>query len=62
MVRGQIEEFCGCSSNGRKKRFCIPGTKVDDTTAASENIENAFPETHYIVHVGKTNILKPKSE
>ena len=52
MIRHQLEEFCGRATN-RRKRYCYPGAKIDDTTKALEDItEKEKHDSLYIVHVG----------
>ena len=63
MVRGQLVEFCGRSSNSRRKRFCYPGAKLDDITAACDDVtKDANRNTLLIVHAGTNDVQSTRSE
>ena len=63
MVRGQLVEFCGRSSNSRRKRFCYPGARLDDVTAVCEEVTNeADQNTLFIVHAGTNDVQTTRSE
>ena len=63
MVRGQLVEFCGSSSNSRRKRFCYPGARLDDVTAACDDVTNdADHNTLLIVHAGTNDVQTTRSE
>ena len=63
MVRGQLVEFCGRSSNSRRKRFCYPGAKLDDITAACDDVtKDADRNTLLIVHAGTNDVQSTRSE
>lgn len=63
LVRVQLEEFLGHSSDGCTKLYCIPEAKANDITAPFEDVtKNAGPDTHHIVLKGTNNILEIKSE
>ena len=63
MVRGQLVEFCGRSSNGRRKRFCYPGARLDDVTAVCDDVTSEADEnTLLIVHAGTNDVQTTRSE
>ena len=63
MVRGQLVEFCGRSSNSRRKRYCYPGAKLDDITAVCDDVtSDADQNTLLIVHAGTNDVLATRSE
>jgi len=63
MVRGQLVEFCGRSSNSRRKRFCYPGARLDDITAACDDVTSeADQNTLFIIHAGTNDVETTRSE
>jgi len=63
MVRGQLVEFCGRSSNSRRKRFCYSGARLDDITAACEDVTSeADNNTLFIIHAGTNDVETTRSE
>ena len=63
MVRGQLVEFCGRSSNSRRKRFCYPGAGLDDVTAVCDEVTtDADQNTLLIVHAGTNDVQTTRSE
>jgi len=63
MVRGQLVEFCGRSSNSRRKRFCYSGARLDDITAACEDVTSeADHNTLFIIHAGTNDVETTRSE
>ena len=63
MVRDQLVEFCGRSSNGRRKRFCYPGARLDDITAICDDVtREADCNTLYVLHVGTNDVKSTRSE
>ena len=63
MIRGQLVEFCGRSSNSRRKRFCYPGARLDDVTAVCEDVtRDADPNALYIIHAGTNDVKTTRSE
>ena len=62
MVRGQLTEFCGRSADTRK-RYCIPGARVDDVSAAIEVVSHgARPNSLYVLHVGTNDVQSTRAE
>ena len=63
MLRGQLVEFCGRSSNSRRKRFCYPGARLDDITAVCEDVtSDADENTLFIIHAGTNYVQTTRSE
>ena len=58
MVRGQLVEFCGCSSDIHKKRLCYLGNRLNDIiTVCGDVTSEANANTFFIIHAG-TNYVK----
>ena len=63
MVRNQVVEFCGRSSNGRRKSFCYPGARLDDITAVCDEVTSSSESnTLYVLHAGTNDICSTRSE
>ncbi|MDJ0596594.1 MAG: SGNH/GDSL hydrolase family protein [Pleurocapsa sp. MO_226.B13] len=59
MLKGQVEEFCGRSSNGRRKCYSYSGARLDDIIDKCDEVtNNADANTVFIIHAG-TNDVKP---
>ena len=62
IVRGQISEFCGRARKTRK-RFCMPGGRLDDITAAcDEAVRGAEDNALFVLHAGTNDVLSTRSE
>ena len=62
IVRDQIHEFCGRARKTRK-RFCMPGGRLDDITAACEEASQECDEhTLFILHAGTNDVMSTRSE
>ena len=62
IVRDQIHEFCGRARKTRK-RFCMPGGRLDDITAACEEASRECDEnTLFILHAGTNDVECTRSE
>ena len=62
IIRGQLEEFCGRARYTRK-RLCMPGGRINDITAASEEATaDSDNNTLFIVHAGTNDIQHTRSE
>ena len=62
IVREQLSEFCGRAQKTRK-RFCMPGGRLDDITAACEEASRECNEnTLFILHAGTNDIELTRSE
>ena len=63
MVRQQRVEFCGRSSNGRRKLFCYPGAGLDDITAVCDDVtSDSASSTLYVLHAGTNDVGSTRSE
>ena len=62
IVRGQLSEFCGRNITTRK-RFCIPGARLEDIEAAAEVVtDQANTDTLYLVHAGTNDVQSARAE
>ena len=62
IVREQLYEFCGRARKTRK-RFCMPGGRLDDITAACEEASRECDEnTLFILHAGTNDVEYTRSE
>ena len=62
IVRDQLHEFCGRARRTRK-RFCMPGGRLDDITAACEEATRECSEnTLLVLHAGTNDVEKTRSE
>ena len=62
IVRGQLTEFCARKADVRK-RYCIPGARVDDVSAAVETVSHgAGANTLYLIHVGTNDVHSTRTE
>lgn len=51
IVCGKLLDFRGRSSNDSRKRYCNPGGKLGNITAACDDVKsNADPNTLFVVH------------
>ena len=56
IVRGMLSEFCA-RCPGKRKRFCIPGARLNDITAARDDVtQDGDRNTLYIIHAGTNDI------
>jgi len=63
MVRGKLVEYCGRSSSSRRKRFCFSGARLDDITAAFEDVtSDADHNVLFIIHAGTNDVKSTRSE
>ena len=63
MIDPQLEEFCGRSPNGRRKRYCYKGATVDDMTAVCDTVtEKADENTVIMIHAGTNDVQSTRSE
>ena len=63
MLRKQRVEFCGRSSNGRRKLFCYPGARLDDITAVCDDVtSDSESSTLYVLHAGTNDVCSTRSE
>jgi len=63
LVRGQLVEFCGPSSNSRRKCFCYSGVRLDDITAPCEDATSeADHNTLFIIHACTNDVKTTRSE
>ena len=63
MLRQQRVEFCGRSSNGRRKLFCYPGARLDDITAVCDDVtSDSESNTLYVLHAGTNDVCSTRSE
>jgi len=62
IIRGQLAEFCARSANTRK-RYCIPGARIDDVSSAIEVVSrSAGSNSLYVLHVGTNDIQSTRTE
>ena len=62
IIRQQLGEFCGRAQKTRK-RFCMPGGRLDDFTAACEEASTECDEnTLFILHAGTNDVEFTRSE
>ena len=62
IIRGQLEAFCGRNPR-RRRRYCYPGSRVEDVTNAISDFTGDAPDDcGYVVHVGTNNVLNYRSE
>ena len=62
IVRGQISEFCGRARKTRK-RFCMPGGRLDDITAVcDEAVCGVEDNALFVLHAGTNDVLSTRSE
>lgn len=62
IIRQQLSEFCGRAQKTRK-RFCMPGGRLDDITAACEEASRECDEnTLFILHAGTNDVEITRSE
>ena len=62
MVRGQLVEFSGRSSNSSRKRFCNPGSRLDDIAAMCEDVtREADHNSLFIIHLGTNDAKTTRS-
>ncbi len=58
LVRTQLEDFCGRARRTRK-RLCMPGARLADITAASEEATSSSDtNTLYVLHAGTNDVLQ----
>ena len=63
MIRGQLTEFCGRASHGKRKRMCFPGARVNDIIAACDDVTTGSDEnTLLILHIGTNDVKASRSE
>jgi len=63
MIRGQLTEFCGRASHGKRKRMCFPGAKINDIIAARDDVTTGSDENSLLViHVGTNDVKASRSE
>ena len=56
IVRSMISEFCSRCPE-KRKRFCIPETRLNDITAARDDVtQDGDRNTLYIIHAGTNDI------
>ena len=62
IIREQLQEFCGrCPAT--RKRFCIPGARLRDITAACDEVtRDADTDTLLIIHAGTNDVHCSNSE
>lgn len=62
LVRGQLTEFCGRNTETRR-RYCIPGAKLDDITSAVDAVtELAKEDTVYLIHAGTNDVQSTQTQ
>ncbi len=61
IIRGQLVEFCGRAPRNRK-RFCIPGAKIDDVREALDEISISKTNNLLVVHTGTNEVVRARSE
>ncbi len=62
IIRGQLEEFCGRAPRNRK-RFCIPGARVEDISEALEEVvQDTTNDTLVVIHAGTNDVVQTRSE
>ncbi len=63
MIGGQLTEFCGHASHGKRKWMCFPGARVNDIVAAHDDVMTGSDDnTLFILHVGTNDIKASRSE
>ena len=62
LVRSQLNEFLA-RAPATRKRFCIPGGRVQDVIEKVKEVTDQAPATTtYVIHVGTNDIQDPKSK
>ncbi len=62
MIEGQLTEFCGRASHGKRKCMRFPGATVNDITARDDVLAWSDDNTLLILHIGKNDIKASRSE
>ena len=63
MIKFQLNEFCGRSSNSRRKRYCYRGATIDDMTDVCDTVtDKADANTVIMIHVGTNDVMSCRSE
>ncbi len=63
MIRGQLTEFCGRTLHGKRKRMCVPGARINDITAARDDVATGSDENSLLViHIGTNDVKASRSE
>lgn len=63
MIKGQLKEFCGRSSNGRRKRYSYSGGTLDHMIDVCDLVtDKADDNTVVIIHAGTNDVHTTRSE
>ncbi|MPC25500.1 hypothetical protein E2C01_018617 [Portunus trituberculatus] len=63
MVRDQLREFCGRSSNSRRQLFCFSGAGLDDITVAYDDVtSNCENNTLFVIHAATNDVYSSGSD